>query len=111
MLHGEVVETLSDEESDETSQLMVVTASLIHEHNAKCRCMAGFHNDINVLHRSLVFNRLLKGIAFVVNYEINCDAYDKTYYLADGIYSNWATLVKTIHKPGAEKNEEVGLEA
>lgn len=39
----------------------------------------------------------------MVHYEITSNAYDKPYYLADSIYSNWATLVKTIREPATEK--------
>ncbi|KAK1633173.1 hypothetical protein QYE76_007488 [Lolium multiflorum] len=66
---------------------------------------AGSNNDINVLHRSPVFNRLMQGKAPRVSYEINENEYDKPYYLVDGIYPNWATLVKTVCNPNTEKTK------
>jgi hypothetical protein len=47
--------------------------------------MVGSDNDINMLQRSLVFSGLVEGNALVVHYEINDNAYDKPYYLHDGI--------------------------
>jgi hypothetical protein len=38
-----------------------------------------------------------------VSYEINENEYNKPYYLADGIYFNWTTLVKTVHNPNTKK--------
>jgi hypothetical protein len=66
--------------------------------------MASSHNDINVLWRSLVFDRLTEVNAPLVHYNINGHPYNKCYYLVDDIYPEWSTFVKTIREPMEEKN-------
>ena len=61
--------------------------------------LPGSLNDINFLDRSPVFTLLANGHVPPVNYIINGHEYRMGYYLADGIYSNWSTFVKTILCP------------
>ena len=62
-------------------------------------------NDINVLDRSLIFTLFANDHAPSVNYIINGHEYKMGYYLADGIYPNWSTFVKTIPCPQGLKKK------
>jgi hypothetical protein len=67
--------------------------------------LPGSHNDINVLEHSSVFTELAQGRAPPVNYSINGHDYTMRYYLADGIYPQWSTFVKTISAPVEAKKK------
>jgi hypothetical protein len=65
--------------------------------------LPGSHNDINVLHRSPVFDDLAAGQRPQTEFHVNGTKYNMAYYLADGIYPDWATLVKTYSEPISQK--------
>ncbi|XP_020257992.1 putative nuclease HARBI1 [Asparagus officinalis] len=67
--------------------------------------LLGSHNDINVLERSNLFTELTEGRAPPVKYSINSHEYTMGYYLADGIYPQWSTFVKTISAPQGNKRK------
>nr|GEZ77979.1 protein ALP1-like [Tanacetum cinerariifolium] len=54
------------------------------------------NNDINVLDNSPLFDDLLDDKAHVTPYVVNGVGFEKGYYLADGIYPQWATCVKSF---------------
>ncbi|GJY43325.1 ALP1-like protein [Tanacetum coccineum] len=58
--------------------------------------MAGANNDINVLDNSPLFDDLLDDLSYVVPYVVNGVEYRNGYYLADGIYPEWASFVKSF---------------
>ncbi|WVZ49627.1 hypothetical protein U9M48_000967 [Paspalum notatum var. saurae] len=65
----------------------------------------GSLNDINVLHRSPLFDDLISGNAPNIEFTVNGNTYHMGYYLTDGIYPEWATLVKGIPLPRAPKDQ------
>jgi hypothetical protein len=66
---------------------------------------AGSNNDINVLNQSTVFINELKGQAPRVQYMVNGNQHNIGYFLADGIYPEWAVFVKSIRLPITEKDK------
>ncbi|GJV96517.1 ALP1-like protein [Tanacetum coccineum] len=58
--------------------------------------VAGANNDINVLDNSPLFDDLLDDKAPVAPYVVNGVEFEKGYYLADGIYPQWATFMKSF---------------
>ncbi|GJV43733.1 ALP1-like protein isoform X1 [Tanacetum coccineum] len=68
--------------------------------------VAGSNNDVNILRQSLVLNDLKVGKAPEVPFVANDMTYKWGYYLTDGIYPEWAVLMKSISQPGS--NEEKG---
>ncbi|KAF8400912.1 hypothetical protein HHK36_014215 [Tetracentron sinense] len=65
--------------------------------------MSGSHNDVNVLDHSPLFDTLIYGRMPLVNYTVNDRQDTLDYYLSDGIYPQWATLMQTITHPTTGK--------
>ena len=61
--------------------------------------MPGSNNDINVLDASNLFANLREGCDSSTNYTIMGNHYNMGYYLVDGIYPKWATIVQSISHP------------
>jgi hypothetical protein len=62
-------------------------------------------NGISVLHRYPVFDDIYTTNGPEVSYVVNGSEYTIGYYLADGIYPPWATLVGPISMPRGNKNK------
>jgi hypothetical protein len=59
-----------------------------------------------MLQRSHIFSKLVSDQATACNYTVNGHEYNMGYYLADGIYPEWAILVKTIQNPESRAEAE-----
>jgi hypothetical protein len=59
----------------------------------------GSNNDINVLNQSPLFNDVLNGVAPDMSFVVNNVQYKHGYYLVDGIYPDYPTLVKAFSYP------------
>ncbi|GJR45637.1 reverse transcriptase [Tanacetum coccineum] len=62
------------------------------------------NNNLTVLNNSPLFEDLLDGIDPVAPFECNGVTFKKGYYLADDIYSQWASFVKSFTVASSEKN-------
>ena len=58
-----------------------------------------------MLDSSHLFSNLTQGIAPPAHYFIQEKEYYMGYYLADGIYPKWSTIVQTIQEPRSPKNK------
>nr|GEY76448.1 hypothetical protein [Tanacetum cinerariifolium]GEY91679.1 hypothetical protein [Tanacetum cinerariifolium] len=65
------------------------------------------NKDIDVLHQSPLFNDLKTGRALEIPFVANGVTYPWRYYLVDGIYSELATLVKTIPEPSHDDYKRI----
>ncbi|XP_071727891.1 uncharacterized protein [Rutidosis leptorrhynchoides] len=65
--------------------------------------IASSNNDINVLNQSPIFDKLKNGTAPSAPFEVNGHHYTKGYYLTDGIYPDWETLIKGYSCPTEEE--------
>ncbi|KAI7951139.1 hypothetical protein MJO29_009813 [Puccinia striiformis f. sp. tritici] len=67
--------------------------------------LPGVMNDINILDQSPIFQKLQDGICPDIEFKVNGHEYSLGYYLTDGIYPAWATLIQTISAPVGKKNK------
>ncbi|POW21257.1 hypothetical protein PSHT_02586 [Puccinia striiformis] len=67
--------------------------------------LPGTLNNVNVLDQSPVFKKLQDGVGLAVNFKIGSNDYSMGYYLSDGIYPKWATLIQTINFPTTKKEK------
>ena len=65
----------------------------------------GSCNDLNVLDRSNLFQSIVTGKAPEVSFTVNGNTYNMAYFLADGIYPKWSTIVQTISMPQCPKRK------
>ena len=67
--------------------------------------VAGSNNDINVLNQSPLFNDVLTGKTPMCPFVANNITYKYRYYLADEIYLEWTTFVKTFQYSQDDKRK------
>ncbi|KAL7597307.1 hypothetical protein Lser_V15G28517 [Lactuca serriola] len=60
---------------------------------------SGSNNDLNVLGQSPLFNDIWPGKAPAMTFTVNGHAYKYGYYLGDGIYPDYSTLMKAYSIP------------
>ncbi|XP_022024868.1 putative nuclease HARBI1 [Helianthus annuus] len=68
--------------------------------------LPGSLNDLNVLYQSAIFTDVVNGTGPYTRFTVSGVEYRRGYYLADGIYPSWSTIVKTIPYPEDEKRKK-----
>ncbi|GKE03269.1 ALP1-like protein [Tanacetum coccineum] len=66
--------------------------------------VAGAYNDITVLNNSPLFDDLIDDIAPVAPFKVNGVTFQQGYYLANEIYPQWSSFVKSFSVANSEKN-------
>ncbi|KAJ0579857.1 putative harbinger transposase-derived protein [Helianthus annuus] len=69
--------------------------------------LPGSLNDLNVLYQSAIFSDVVNGTGPDTRFTVSGVEYRRGYYLADGIYPSWSTIVKTIPFPEDEKRKKI----
>lgn len=67
--------------------------------------LPGSMNDLNVLQQSTLLQNLVNGKFPLYNFKVDNTEFSCPYWLADGIYPDWAVFVKTIAEPVGEANK------
>ena len=67
--------------------------------------MLGSSNNLNVLARSTVFEDMFYRRSPPVEFAINGNMYDMGYYLANNIYPQYATIIKSDKNPTTQKEK------
>ncbi|XP_022031419.1 uncharacterized protein LOC110932388 [Helianthus annuus] len=68
--------------------------------------LPGSLNDLNVLYQSAIFTDVINGTGPDTRFIVFGVEYRRGYYLADGIYLSWSTIVKTIPYHEDEKRKK-----
>ncbi|GKC38921.1 integrase, catalytic region, zinc finger, CCHC-type containing protein [Tanacetum coccineum] len=76
----------------------------VYDAHNRIHGLPGANNDLTVLNHSSLFDDLLDDITLVVSFEGNGVTFEKGYYLADGIYPQWAAFVKSFTVARDERN-------
>ncbi|GKC28955.1 ALP1-like protein isoform X1 [Tanacetum coccineum] len=75
----------------------------LQEQEAESSNHLGANNDITVLNNSPLFDDLLDDIAPVAPFKVNGVTFQQGYILADGIYPQWSSFIKSFSIANSEK--------